>query len=303
MVTTISEKLPPFTGAREGFVSKAYKDAGGVLTIGHGFTSGSKIFSDYWMQSRGHKLRAGDTITMEESLMLLSKTLSQEYAPPVLKRFGANLPAHQFDGASDYSYNCGPGGLNDSWTALLAKGDIAGAVAKLKTSRITAGGKTLSGLINRRAAEGKLIQNADYGTIGEPSLSTSAADVKAYQTDLKTLGYYTGAIDGIAGMQTQAAVKKFQTDQGLVVDGKVGPATRAALTRAKAARAGVVTAVVAGPTGAAASPVVEPTTVDQISAWSGINLLIGAAVAVAIVVIIFVIWQNRGRILGKRTPS
>ena len=46
---------------------------------------------------------------------------------------------------------------------------------------------------------------------------------------LKELGYYNGAIDGIFGSQTIQAVKNFQRDYGLTVDGIVGRNTLAKL--------------------------------------------------------------------------
>jgi len=46
------------------------------------------------------------------------------------------------------------------------------------------------------------------------------------QTMLAALGYETGKIDGIQGPVTTAAVKAFQTDQVIAVDGVVGPVTR-----------------------------------------------------------------------------
>lgn len=49
------------------------------------------------------------------------------------------------------------------------------------------------------------------------------------QTKLKNWGYYDGAVDGIFGSGTESAVKRFQKKNGLTVDGKVGPATLAAL--------------------------------------------------------------------------
>ena len=53
---------------------------------------------------------------------------------------------------------------------------------------------------------------------------------KQMQTNLKYyLGYYTGAIDGIVGVKTKAAVKAFQRDNKLTVDGKYGPITDAKL--------------------------------------------------------------------------
>lgn len=45
------------------------------------------------------------------------------------------------------------------------------------------------------------------------------------QQRLKELGYYSGAVDGIIGTQTVAAIKNFQRDNGLTVDGIVGPKT------------------------------------------------------------------------------
>ncbi len=63
-------------------------------------------------------------------------------------------------------------------------------------------------------------------------LGLSGEDVRKLQDALTQLGYNPGAIDGIFGSQTQAAVRTFQRDKGLVQDGIVGPATAAALNRA-----------------------------------------------------------------------
>lgn len=48
---------------------------------------------------------------------------------------------------------------------------------------------------------------------------------KQKQTQLKYLGFYFGAIDGILGDQSKEATKKFQKQYGLAVDGIFGPAT------------------------------------------------------------------------------
>jgi N-acetyl-anhydromuramyl-L-alanine amidase AmpD len=47
-----------------------------------------------------------------------------------------------------------------------------------------------------------------------------------FQTALKRLGFYVGAIDGVAGPKTVEAVRQFQTKYGLVVDGVVGVNTK-----------------------------------------------------------------------------
>ena len=61
----------------------------------------------------------------------------------------------------------------------------------------------------------------------EVALTTS--QVKTVQTKLKRWGYYTGVVDGVYGPKTKAAVKSFQTKNGLTADGIVGPKTAAAL--------------------------------------------------------------------------
>lgn len=60
-----------------------------------------------------------------------------------------------------------------------------------------------------------------YGSRGE--------EVRQIQTKLKRWGYYNGNIDGIYGSQTLAAVKWFQSKNGLSVDGIAGPKTLAAM--------------------------------------------------------------------------
>ena len=60
-----------------------------------------------------------------------------------------------------------------------------------------------------------------YGSTGE--------EVKEIQTKLKNWGYYLGEIDGIFGSKTLQAVKDFQANNGLTVDGIVGEQTLAAL--------------------------------------------------------------------------
>lgn len=56
-------------------------------------------------------------------------------------------------------------------------------------------------------------------------LGSRGSEVTAIQKALKERGLYKGSVDGIFGSQTQAAVKAFQRQQGLTVDGIAGPAT------------------------------------------------------------------------------
>ena len=56
----------------------------------------------------------------------------------------------------------------------------------------------------------------------------STADI---QRALKITGHYDGSIDGKMGPKTKAAIKGFQADNGLKVDGIVGPQTTSFLRR------------------------------------------------------------------------
>lgn len=53
----------------------------------------------------------------------------------------------------------------------------------------------------------------------------SGDDVKSVQSRLDKFGYYSGALDGIYGAATVAAVQAFQARNGLTADGKVGANT------------------------------------------------------------------------------
>ena len=58
---------------------------------------------------------------------------------------------------------------------------------------------------------------------------SEGADAKTVQRRLKDLGYYTGRIDGEFGKASVEALKRFQTANGLIADGKAGRTTYAIL--------------------------------------------------------------------------
>lgn len=60
-----------------------------------------------------------------------------------------------------------------------------------------------------------------YGSRGD--------EVKQIQQKLKEYGFYTGNVDGIFGKQTQSAVRNFQRNNNLSVDGIAGKGTLKAL--------------------------------------------------------------------------
>lgn len=79
---------------------------------------------------------------------------------------------------------------------------------------------------------------AQPGPAAPPSPATAAPsgpsheDVRAAQQHLARLGYDVGTPDGVAGRKTKAAIRAFQEQAGLPVDGAVTPALIAALAAA-----------------------------------------------------------------------
>jgi peptidoglycan hydrolase-like protein with peptidoglycan-binding domain len=80
---------------------------------------------------------------------------------------------------------------------------------------------------------------SEAGCLTDKEQANAVEQVTAYttqlQTELKQVGYYTGAIDGIYGPQTVAGVKKLQADSGLPETGFVDAATSRALDEKLAA--------------------------------------------------------------------
>jgi N-acetylmuramoyl-L-alanine amidase len=55
------------------------------------------------------------------------------------------------------------------------------------------------------------------------------ASVRALQARLGTLGFYSGAVDGVCGDATERGIVSFQRARGLQPDGQLGPATITAM--------------------------------------------------------------------------
>ena len=90
------------------------------------------------------------------------------------------------------------------------------------------------------------VEEPDLSVVSKPSSSATAKKDKAYeiinreivrvpveatkvQQALKNAGYYNGAIDGRLGSGSKQAIRDFQEDQGLAVDGLIGKKTWDAL--------------------------------------------------------------------------
>jgi cell wall-associated NlpC family hydrolase len=109
-------------------------------------------------------------------------------------------------------------------TVVHSKGRDDGVVreATAKTNWNRFGRLKCFGGAAAKAGYYRLLKNT-----GKPYMS--GADVTAVQAALAAKGYSPGAVDGVYGPNTEAAVKAFQSKNGLEVDGIVGPKTWAAL--------------------------------------------------------------------------
>lgn len=93
------------------------------------------------------------------------------------------------------------------------------------------------GVVDALVTAGKLTSGASTNTASSlasskyPCKGWTGAEVKRLQQALINKGYSCGTagVDGSFGSDTDAAVRKFQSDRGLAVDGIVGPVTQTAL--------------------------------------------------------------------------
>jgi len=248
----ITEKGLAVNRAFEGRALKAYRDSAGVWTIGFGTTN----FDKWAVEYLGRPIGAGMTITEEQAEYLLRESIRRNYAPEV-GRAMPNAKPHENDGGIIFHYNTGAIG-RASWVKIWRSGS-SDFLASIRSWN-KAGGKVLAGLTRRREREYAIITRGDYGPEGNtrpPTINAAGKvvsvadknhhlagtpgmqrigdqnpDVEDLNRKLALLGYNTGKSGDVFDSLTLASVKAFQRAHGqLVVDGIVGPATRAAINR------------------------------------------------------------------------
>ena len=188
----ISDKGLAFIAGHEGFVSTAYRDPVGVLTIGYGFTMRSRVFAAWWRTRHGRALRMGDAISRADADVILKRLVDEEYGAAVTARFGA-LPQHHFDAACSVAYNLGPRALTWRWARALSAGDPARAAAILSANYNTARGRKLPGLVRRRKEEAHLLRTGVFPGLDRAEAPRRPADAlmdeESAMRMLRALGY------------------------------------------------------------------------------------------------------------------
>jgi len=117
--------LPIVEACRE----KAYRDSGGIWTIGVGHT--------------GPDVHVGEVITTAQERALLDHDLTGVYSDLYLLNERTPIMATQFLGFASFAYNCGRGALKD----------VLAGTAKIEHFIHDHLGKVLGGLVTRRRFE------------------------------------------------------------------------------------------------------------------------------------------------------
>jgi lysozyme len=271
-----------FIASHEGLATRAYRCPAGVLTIGYGHTSAAGA----------PKVTAGMTITTAEARAILARDLGK-FEDRVRQVFPAGEPGQAIAGGTSFDFNTGAI-RKASWPKSFLAGELAAAERQLKQWNKGAG-KILKGLVRRRGEEADIIFRGRWpdGYYGDtdPSLSQTNDELASAAAAIDRLGYPT--------------VESFQKATGLVVDGRVGPATRATLERELAKR---TDRKAAGTGGAGAGSVVAGheglAAPDPAFDWTLLlhGLLAAAAVGIAVLAVLW-LWRNRGRFTGTRIPT
>ena len=190
----------------EGCSLKAYKCPAGVWTIGYGHTGGVK---------------PGQTITHAQAVVMLQTDLGS-YEMTVNKNVKVPINQNQFDALVSFTYNCGCNALRTSvLLKLLNKGDYTGAANQFDLW-VNGGGKRLSGLVRRRAAEKELFLEP-VKNIQDKELSSAISKIirsgieidfnKWKRLDLINLKNVPSLLDKLGGLEKLIADKVISDKQ------------------------------------------------------------------------------------------
>ncbi len=192
----------------EGLYLTAYQDAVKVWTIGWGHTGSVD----------GVPVQKGMVITTAKAESLLEADLKRfwtctgqtSYVP-----VAAALNTNQRSALTSFAFNCGANNLKK-----LCAGRTISEIADAMLLYNRAGGKVLSGLVERRKAERALFLTSEGKELATLRKGEVGGQVKALQ---KLLGGIK--VDGVFGNETRAAVVLFQRSKGLEADGICGART------------------------------------------------------------------------------
>ena len=282
-----------FLERHEGVVLKAYRDAVGVMTIGAGLTKASGVVDP----------KPGMTITREDASHLLSLALYANYEPAVAAEMGPGVQQHEFDAGVSFHFNTGAiakASWVDAW--LLGEWDLTRSKLLLWNK---GGGTVLPGLVRRREEEFTLLRWGVYHgappaagdlRIAREVVPLDPAEVAAVRAGFASLGYEPGA--GLSGVAVDA-VRAFQADHDLTVDGIIGRATLSTLQRMLDARKKTATTAAVGGGAGTTAPIAAETAAaaGDIPAWA--EWVAWAVVALALARLAWLAWSYRDALADR----
>ena len=131
--------------SHEGFRARAYRDASGVWTIGYGHTS----------MAGPPRVGPGLEISEAEAEAILRRDV-ERFAAGVRRALRRELDEAQFSALVSFAYNVGLANFGRSSVLRAVNAGDFEAVPRRLSLWVKAGGRTLPGLIRRRAAEAAL---------------------------------------------------------------------------------------------------------------------------------------------------
>lgn len=187
MTQTLSNEGLEAIARFEGLRLSAYRDAGGVPTIGYGHTGGVQM---------------GSTITRARALALLRQD-AQTAVEGVRQAVRRDISQGQFDALVSFAFNVGVGAMRGS--TLIRKlnaGDRTGAAAEfLKWTR--GGGRVLPGLVARRKVEQAMFL---HGT-------ASGAHKWLTENEARWVAEYDRLLNGNQDVNRRRVLRRVMTEQ------------------------------------------------------------------------------------------
>jgi lysozyme len=167
----------------EGFRGRAYRDAVGVWTIGYGHTS----------MAGPPEVKPGMAIDRAEAAAILDRDVAM-FAEGVRRLIARPLSDPQFSALVSFAYNVGLGNFRKSSVLAAVNAGSPDAVARRLQLWVKAGGRTLPGLVKRRAAEAALFAGDDRG---EPAGPVEPAQGKSPMRSTTNLAAVLSALAGV----------------------------------------------------------------------------------------------------------
>lgn len=215
----ISQRGKDMIKSFEGFRAQAYK---------------ALITERYYTIGYGHygpDVKFGQVITKRQAEEMLDLDLARFVAAVNRYDYKYDFNQNEFDALVSFTYNLGEGCLDQ----VTANGTRTKAqIAEKMLLYYNAGGKKITGLVNRRKAEHDLFCSGSTAIspayeLAVPTLRRRCKGdkVKVLQQNINDLFGAGLAIDGSFGPATQEALRTAQGTLGICMDGIYGPITAA----------------------------------------------------------------------------